>query len=249
MAGTDSSKSITYQDPIIILKGIQLPENLGMVMRTMLNFGFKNLRLVSPKIKWPNYKAIASSAGAYDIIGNSVKVFNSLEDATDDIEVLCATSVRKRDLDSFVDFSSNTIEKVKKSYKGNSIAFLFGPEKAGLQNKDLSQANMIINIPTVNAFGSLNLAMSVNIICYEWYIKNNKITRVQHYKIKDLANKKEINQFNTRLVQILSDKKFFSNIEENEKLIINLKNIFSKNNLTNKELRILHGIITSLKKK
>ena len=84
MAGTDSSKSITYQDPIIILKGIQLPENLGMVMRTMLNFGFKNLRLVSPKIKWPNYKAIASSAGAYDIIGNSVKVFNSLEDATDD---------------------------------------------------------------------------------------------------------------------------------------------------------------------
>ena len=59
---------------------------------------------------------------------------------------------------------TDPIEKVKKSYKGNSIAFLFGPEKAGLQNKDLSQANMIINIPTVNAFGSLNLAMSVNII-------------------------------------------------------------------------------------
>lgn len=249
MAGTDSSRSISFEDPVIILKEVQLPENVGMVMRTMLNFGFKNLRLVTPKINWPDSKVISSSAGAYEIIGNAVKVYNSLEESIQDIEVLCATSVRKRDLDSFVDFPGNTIENIKKSYGKNSIGFLFGPEKAGLKNQDLSLANMVINIPTVDAFGSLNLAMAVNIICYEWYIKNRKIMSDYHYHRKDLANKKEVNLFNDRLIKTLNEFNFFSNTEDNDKLVINLINIFSKNNLTNKELRILHGVITTMKKK
>ena len=66
----------------------------------------------------------------------------------------------------------NTIKNISKNFKNaNAIGFLFGPEKAGLKNSDLALANMIINIPTNKAFGSLNLAMSVNIICYEWYLK------------------------------------------------------------------------------
>ena len=68
MAGTDSSKSIHFQSPIIILKNIQLEENLGMVMRTMLNFGFKNLRLIKPKFDLNGDKVKSSSAGAFDII-------------------------------------------------------------------------------------------------------------------------------------------------------------------------------------
>ena len=107
---------------------------------------------------------------------------------------------------------------------------------------------MIINIPTNKAFGSLNLAMSVNIICYEWYLKNNSIKKLKHYHEKDIAKKKEVAFFNNRLIQILNETNFFINSEEQEKLQNNLKNIFSKNNLTNKELRILHGVITNIKK-
>ena len=248
MAGTDRSQNITFKDPVVILKEVQLPENVGMVMRTMLNFGFKNLRLVKPKINWNDPKVIKSSAGAYDIIRNKVKVFNTLEESIEDIEFLCATSVRRRDLDSFVDLPANTIENIDNKYKDNSIAFLFGPEKAGLKNQDLSSANIIINIPTVNAFGSLNLAMSVNIICYEWHIKRNSIKRDEHFNKTDLANKKEINKFNNRLIKILTKNNFFQGKENNKKLLTNLKNIFAKNNLTNKELRILHGAISSIKK-
>ncbi len=247
MAGTDSSKKIEFETPFILLKEVQLSENVGMVMRSMLNFGFKNLRLVNPQIEWPNSKIVSSSAGAYDVIGDKVRVFKNFEDSIEDIQFLCATSVRKRDLDSFVDYPKNSINKINK-YKNHSIGFLFGPEKAGLRNKELAQANIVISIPTISAFGSLNLAMSVNIICYEWHIKNNKNETIQHYHEKDLANKKEVNLFTNRLVKILEETNFFTNSGENEKLIINLKNIFSKNNLTNKELRILHGIITSLKK-
>ena len=249
MAGTDRSQNTSFERPCIILNEVQLAENLGMVLRTMLNFGFKNLRLVNPKVNFANKKTISSSAGAYDIISNNIKVFNSLEESIEDIECLCATSVRKRDLDSFVGDPKNTMKKISKNFKNsNAIGFLFGPEKAGLKNSDLALANMIINIPTNRAFGSLNLAMSVNIICYEWYLKNNSIKKLKHYHEKDIAKKKEVAFFNNRLIQILNETNFFINSEEQEKLQNNLKNIFSKNNLTNKELRILHGVITNIKK-
>ena len=78
MAGTDSSKITNFQKPSIILNEVQLSENVGMVLRAMLNFGFRNLRLINPKVKWPNKKIIASSAGAYNIIGKYVKLFRSI---------------------------------------------------------------------------------------------------------------------------------------------------------------------------
>ena len=252
MAGTDSSQNIKFQKPCIILNEVQLPENVGMVLRAMLNFGFKNLRLVNPKVTLPNKKTISSSAGAYDIIGKYIKSFNSLEESIEDIECLYATSVRKRDLDSFVDDPRNTMKKISKNVNdANAIGFLFGPEKAGLKNSDLALANMVISIPTNIAFGSLNLAMSVNLICYEWYLSNNNNNNnnPHHYHEKDIATKKEVSFFSNRLVEILMDTNFFTNIKEQEKLINNLKNIFFKKNLTNKELRILHGVITNIKKK
>ena len=126
---------------------------------------------------------------------------------------------------------------------------MFGPEKSGLKNKDLSYSNIVINIPTVGGFGSLNLAMSVNIICYEWYLNSKDSVSPYHYNKEDLANKKEINGFNKRLLTILKENSFFSNSDNSDKLIANLRNIFNKNNLTNKELRILHGVITSIKKR
>ena len=92
MAGTDSSKSIHFQSPIIILKDIQLEENLGMVMRTMLNFGFKNLRLVKPKFDLNGDKIKSSSAGAFDTINKTIKVYEDLEKSIEDIEFLLLNS-------------------------------------------------------------------------------------------------------------------------------------------------------------
>ena len=51
------------------------------------------------------------------------------------------------------------------------------------------------------------------------------------------------------LLTILKENSFYSNSDNSDKLIANLRNIFNKSNLTNKELRILHGVITSIKKR
>ena len=98
------------------MNAVQLPENVGMVMRAMLNFGFKNLRLVNPKVNLNDKKIISSSAGAHNVIGNNIKIFNSLEESIEDIKYLCATSVRKRDLDSFVGESKKYNRKNIKRY-------------------------------------------------------------------------------------------------------------------------------------
>ena len=85
-----------YQnDLVIILVNTQLPENLGASARSMLNFGFNNLRVVKPKFSLNNEKIIPVSAGA-GIVIKKTKIFNSLEDAVSDINFLIACTARKR---------------------------------------------------------------------------------------------------------------------------------------------------------
>ena len=246
MAGTNKKKSHTYSNPVIILRSPQLPENIGMVARSMLNYGFSDLRLITPKKKWPNKKAMAASAGAFDIISEHTKVYNSLNGSFEGIDVLFAASVRSRDHEKIVLTPREAVIKINKVYKNNKIGFLYGPEQAGLNNNDLSEANYIIQIPTNPSFGSLNLAMAVNVICYEWYILN-KLKVLNRDKKFDIANKQNLNYFKDFLVKSLYEVEFFKNKEIDKKLEINLKNIFSKSILTDKELLILYGVIKALK--
>ena len=81
--------------PYIILSKPQLGENIGSTARAMKNFGFKKLRLISPRDGWPNQSAYAISAGADDVL-NNIKVFNTIEQGTHDISLLIATTARKR---------------------------------------------------------------------------------------------------------------------------------------------------------
>ena len=134
---------------------------------------------------------------------------------------------------------------MKINYYDKKIGFLFGGEKAGLSNNDISEANLLITIPANKAFGSLNLGMAVNIIAYEWHIQN--IKKRKSFFNKNIADKKNVNNFKKRVLNELYNVKFFNNLEENATLVVNVKNIISKAALSDKEIKILHGILTSLK--
>ena len=245
MAGTNKKKKFLVSDPIIILKNPQLPENIGMVARTMANFGLRNLRIVKPKVNWPNKKSFSASAGAFDIIEKYTKVYDNFDEAIKDIHFLCATTVRKRDLNFKYATPKVAVRKMKINYYDKKIGFLFGGEKAGLSNNDISEANLLITIPANKAFGSLNLGMAVNIIAYEWHIQN--IKKRKSFFNKNIADKKNVNNFKKRVLNELYNVKFFNNLEENATLVVNVKNIISKAALSDKEIKILHGILTSLK--
>ena len=75
----------------------QLGENIGACARSLKNFGFSKLKIVSPKQAWPNNKAKVTSVGAYEIIKNT-KIFNNTKSAIGDFDIVISLSARKRDI-------------------------------------------------------------------------------------------------------------------------------------------------------
>ena len=150
----------------IILIKPQLEENIGAVARAMLNFDFHNLRIIKDKWK-PNKKSISMSAGADAIIKNA-KVYKSLEEATKDLHYLYATTNRKRSLNLKVVNLKKGIDEIIK-IKNKKIGIVFGPERSGIDNDDISLCDKIINIPLNVKFNSLNLSQSVLLTVYELF--------------------------------------------------------------------------------
>ena len=151
----------------------QLGENIGACARSMKNFGFKKLKIVSPKFFFPNHKTKSTSVGAFDLI-NRAKVYNNTEEAINEFDIIISLSARKRDVNKkhikMRDFSNILL-----AYKDKNIGLMFGPEASGLTNEDLSFSNYILQIPTSKNFKSINLSHSVTIICFEIFkTLNNK---------------------------------------------------------------------------
>jgi len=243
---------IKLNSPAIILVEPQLGENIGFSARAMLNFDINNLRIVNPREGWPNKKAISTSAGAIDSKKSEINIYNTLEDATEDISYLLATTARKRDLNKPIISPEEASENLLNAQmKGASTGVMFGGEKSGLKNSALVKADEIINIKSDSEFSSINLAMSVMIISYQWYVRKidfinkNKLIKTT-MKQDNYASKKELNFFVSRLISLLSCRDFFTPVEKKESMINNIEAIFTRSNLTSQELRTLHGIISSL---
>ena len=230
-----------------ILVKPQLGENIGACARSMKNFGFSKLHIVSPKINFPNHKAKATSVGAFDII-NKAKVFNDTNEAISNLDIVISLSARKRDINkrhiSLEEFG-NLIKK-----KNNSnFGLMFGPEASGLSNQDLSFSNYILQIPTSLKFKSLNLSHSVTIICYEIFkIFNKNLLKNKKLKIK-IAPKSKINSLIKHLVGLLENKDFFTPTEKKQSMLLNINNLIYRLEPNDKELRILASIISTLSKK
>ena len=190
---------MSFSNVHFILFKPQLAENIGACARALKNFNFTKLKLVSPKISFPNEKVYATSVGARDIIKSS-KIYNNFEDAIKDVDCVIATSSRIRKKN----YKYLSLSKLKKIDFKKKIAIIFGPEASGLTNNELSYANYLIKLPTNNNFQSLNLSHCVILFCYEIFkILNKKTNRFNsRYKSKPI-NKKNLNKFVNFLISSL----------------------------------------------
>ncbi len=229
--------------PIILLKNTQIPENLGFTARSMLNCGLYNLRVISPKFSLENEKILPLSAGATKVIKN-IKIFESLEESIADINFLVACTARTRSLRKTVLNPQKSIKEItRKILENNRVGILFGAEQSGLSNNDLSLCNRILTIKTNPKFKSINLSHSVIIVCYEWLRKNkNK----ENMKSNILASKKELEFFYDSLGDLLKHSGFLKTEEREENILRKIKNIFSRVDLDKNEIDILFGIMKSL---
>ena len=222
----------------------QLPENIGFSARGLKNFGFKNLDLVSPKETWPNKKAITTSVGAKDIF-RTTKVYSNIKDAINKYDIVYASSARRRDINKRHLSFNKFIESVKKNKK-KKIGIMFGPEASGLSNDDISYSNYIFKIPVNKNFESINLSHSIVIVCYEIFksLRPNYFKREK--KLSDIISKKDLNTFTNFVEDRLEKKGFFSPNEKKKTMLVNLRNIFVRMELSNKELRILSSVFSKL---
>ena len=230
-----------------ILVKPQLGENIGACARSMKNFGFSNLNIVSPKINFPNHKAKATSVGAFDIISKA-KVFKETNEAVSNFEIVVSLSARTRDINK-KHISLNDFTKLLKKRKKTKFGLMFGPEASGLSNKDLSFSNYILQIPTSSKFKSLNLSHSLTIICYEIFkVFNENLFEKKRVNIK-ISSKFKINSLIKHLLRLLEEKDFFLPKEKKHSMILNINNLIYRLEPNDKELRILASIISSLGKK
>ena len=228
-----------------ILHKPQLSENIGACARAIKNFNFKKLVLINPKPIFPNDKILATSVGAKDIIKQSKK-YENLEEAIKKIDIVIATSARFRNKNVK---HINLVDLKKINFK-NKIGFLFGSEASGLSNNEISYANYTLQIPTNPDFKSLNLSHSLIIIAQyvSSIIKLRNTPFKKSKKIKS-ASKKEIQSMLSLCVKNLDEINFFRPKEKRPKMLENLRNIFYKMDLSDKETRILSGVFASLGKK
>ena len=228
-----------------ILHKPQLSENIGACARAIKNFNFKKLVLINPKPIFPNDKILATSVGAKDIIKQSKK-YDNLEEAIKKIDIVIATTARFRNKNVK---HINLVDLKKVNFK-KKIGFLFGSEASGLSNDEISYANYTLQIPTNPDFKSLNLSHSLIIIA-NYVASLIKLKNVPFQKSKKIksASKREIQLMLSLCIKNLDQINFFRPAEKRPKMLENLRNIFYKMDLSDKETRILSGVFASLGKK
>ena len=235
---------MSFSNVSFILHKPQLSENIGACARAIKNFSFNKLSVVEPKPAFPNDKIIATSVGAKEIIKNC-KVYENLESAIKNVDYLIATSARFRNK-NIKHISLNELSKIDFN---NKIAFLFGSEASGLSNKEIVYANCTMQIPTNPNFKSLNLSHSVIIVAQvvSSLIKLKKTNYKKSQKVKS-ASKKDILAMANLCIKQLEDRNFFKPLEKKPIMLENLRNIFYKMDLSEKETRILSSVFANLSK-
>ena len=123
-----------------ILVKPQLGENIGACARSMKNFGFTKLHIVSPKINFPNHKAKATSVGAYDII-NKAKVFNLTQAAISNFDIIVSLSARRRDINK-KHISLNDFLKIVKNITSKGFV------RSNYEEKLVDLSDIRINLKT-----------------------------------------------------------------------------------------------------
>ena len=224
-------------------------ENIGAAARAMLNFGLSDLRLVDPRDGWPNVEAERNASGALDGENNvRVQVFNTLSDAISDLHFVLATTARRRDLvkDVYTPHSASG-EMIKRQSSSQRCGVIFGGERAGLDNDDVALAQGIITIPTNPDFSSLNLGQAVLLQCWE-------IFRAQDSGVSTAiepnapASQGKLDEFLNRLEAELENADFFKSEGLKPTMLRNIRSIFTRADLTEQEVRTLHGILSAFTK-
>lgn len=184
------------------------PGNIGASARAMKTMGLHELYLVNPT-RFPDPQADWRSAGALDLVENAFVVTN-LRDALRGCTYVAGTTGRSRHIPwPCMDASEFALSVNTEHVHSSHVAVVFGRETNGLTNEELQMCHVHVRIPTHEAYSSLNLAMSVQVIAYELFKARSKSPAGELWDRK-LAEVQEVENMLDHLRQALDQLEFYS---------------------------------------
>jgi len=233
--------------PVVILVRPQMADNIGACARAMANGGLFHMRLVAPRDGWPQERAWRMASGA-DRILDAATVHADLADAVADLHHVYATCPRPRHIIKTVLTARGAAAELRQVCgRGLRAGILFGPERAGLENDEMAAADALVRYPLNPAFMSLNLAQAVMVLAYEWWSAAEATPpRTLMTNETHVATKAQLDNFLTHLAAELDACGFLRNLPKRPGMVRNIRHFFERGEVTEQELRTLHGIITEL---
>jgi len=247
-AGTDKTKAWSgLEGPIVVLVEPQLAENIGTSARAMANFGLRRLRLVAPREDPLSPRARAAASGADQILEQALQ-YPSLKAAIADCQWVFATTAREHDQAKRVIGPQAAADDMLRHIAAReTVAVIFGRERNGLENHEVGLADRIVTFPVNPAFASLNLAQAVLLVGYEWFKRaTNDALPIAPRRSSPRAAKQQLLSFFVDLERELEQVEFFRPPEKRGTMVINLRNIFTRMELTRQDLRTLHGVVMAI---
>jgi TrmH family RNA methyltransferase len=156
----------------VVLVSTRNPLNIGAAARAMSNFGFSCLRLVNPYE--PSFREAQSAVGASAVLAQAEEYKTVAEAVADCTLVVGTTAARNRELHHQLKLLAEGARLIRKRLASGRVALLFGSEKRGLSNQDLSYCHWLLHIPTREAHVSMNLGQAVAVCLYE-LMRNGKL--------------------------------------------------------------------------
>lgn len=238
----------------VVLVNPSHPGNVGAVARAMKNMAVSSLCLVAPN-EYPDPRAVWRSAGAKDWLDKAM-VVDTLDEALADCQLIVGTSARGRRIPWPVVDARECAQRLLAEPASSQMAILFGREDSGLTNDELQRCHLHVHVPTNPDYSSLNLAMAVQILCYELRMGLEKPEQGAPITPEALgmddwdapmATADDVERFFEHLEATLQRIDFLD-VDNPRQLMTRLRRLFSRTRIDQLEVNILRGILSAVDK-
>lgn len=246
----------------VVLVNTSHPGNIGSAARAMKVMGIKQLVLVQPD-EFPSEKARVMASGATDVI-ESATVVTSFKEAIGDCQWVLGASARQRSIpwhEMSPKVAGEQIVGLLNAQPDAKVALVFGREASGLTNEELTQCHYHLHIEGSSEYSVLNLAMAVQVICYEVFqaliafqkpnLEMAGQGRVRHQMPlpscrwdEPLATQAELNYFIEHLEELLAEIEFYDP-ENPKQILMRLRRMFTRMQPDQREIKLLRGILSA----
>lgn len=230
----------------IVLVGISHPGNIGSAARAMKTMGLTELRLVAPE-RFPATEATVMAAGADDVLERA-QIHADVAGAVADCGLIVGTTSRARHLPWRIVEPRAAAVEIAAAARDGKVAILFGAERTGLSNDDIERCQLLASIPTGPSYGSLNVAMAVQVVAYEVLVAMRGEAAAAAARGVPLASATEMERFYAHLEQVMDEAGFHDRTGEGH-LMARIRRLFNRAVLDQNEVNILRGILTSVQGK